>query len=1006
MSHQRLIDELRGHRGPTAKTLDEHFEQAGPEAWWRLCDVARGYPGLITDDVVDWIIARVDSHPRGVFLVLLNLAARDERRRSRMVELYREIMPKHPGAALGIAGHHLFEHHHLMSREWIDFARARFDQDPEGAWGVYACACSYEVEFVQTSDIDWFESRRAAAPNYYFRSMFCLAGHWPDRASDLLGRVLRAFPETPAAAIEETGWARDRKHLLTPALIAAVLERFAEKPDKAWEFFDGACKTDPALFDDVLLNSLEAKATSEPGSIFSILRHLMDVQGDRLPSLLDRYVPLIRRHPAAGIQSVRYSFQRDEIRKFRPDLVKAVCAGFAAAPYYAYEILWHCIEDRPELVGTPEVEAALLAIPHATNRAFGFFKELLTRRPEFTREATLALFECLAQEPVHRAFVRAEEMDAITAISQAAHIKTGLENALREPPRIGSRRARAFMAIMFRQKLRARRHVLLEALRYAAQVVLWRKIPRSDLEPDREDSEKYSPIWDFLMFIIDHASDDAISTAAAERFLEGAFQLHYLCRTGAEHDEFLRKFNLGYPPHRPFPAGAEFLDADPSLARLYSLVLDLGARFAAEPRLAPLEAFAGRREAATRELAAIETQLRKADDAKRRRLEERQKSLRFEVDCWSNPEYARAFADPAVESALSEGARALLRREKKDLAKHLRDALRSEAIRIAVAAVEQSRVELYRHRLRDALGRDVDIHQIEPKILSAFLWFQAIGGMANNTKYLRRLIEDRIAKRPHDWLRTEPAALEWAERVRGKQPGIQLDRWRAPFSRDFQYRPKDALAEKKRRIKADLVQARSLLEKAGAKGIASESYEELHEKLKEIRAGIPEEKKDEKEGAVRKLKPVDPAVLEEIEMNLQRVRLAEQTPDSDFEGKITLTVETDPFEILFMGEYGFASCLSLRGSNAWSAVSNAVDIDKIIVWAKEPAGNVVGRRLLALIPDGILTFRTYTNRHGMALDPFFEEFIKDYAAHCGARIVHGGRAGPLLSDRWYDDGAI
>jgi len=223
--------------------------------------------------------------------------------------------------------------------------------------------------------------------------------------------------------------------------------------------------------------------------------------------------------------------------------VKAVCEGFAQAPYYAYELLWHCATDRPELVGPPEVEAALRNIEHATNRAFGFFRELIKLRPEFTRECTLALFESLAREPVNRAFVRDEEIESLIAISQAAHIKTGLESALREPPRVGSRRARALMAIMFRQKLRARRHVLLEALRYAAKVVLWRKEP----------AEKYSPLWDFVMFIIDNSGEDAVSTAAAERFLEGAFQLHYLCTTGAEHEEFLRNLDTGHPPARPFP---------------------------------------------------------------------------------------------------------------------------------------------------------------------------------------------------------------------------------------------------------------------------------------------------------------------------------------------------------------------------------------------------------------------------------------------------------------------
>ena len=98
------------------------------------------------------------------------------------------------------------------------------------------------------------------------------------------------------------------------------------------------------------------------------------------------------------------------------------------------------------------------------------------------------------------------------------------------------------------------------------------------------------------------------------------------------------------------------------------------------------------------------------------------------------------------------------------------------------------------------------------------------------------------------------------------------------------------------------------------------------------------------------------AIVEEIANNLERIRIATQQEDeSDYEGKIPLEVETDPFDMLFMGEYGFASCLSLRGSNAWSAVSNAIDIDKAIVWARDPAGNIVGRRLIALTPDGLVS---------------------------------------------------
>lgn len=993
MTHEQLISRMRSHRGPEAASLEEYFTNSGADVFHRMADVARSSPGLIDDVAVDWAMSRAAGSPGSVFAILVNLMAKAPERRAALLARCRSLLDAHPGPVLHSAGYWFHEFHPLLDEGWLAAADRLFDRDPEGAWGIFEAASMYESELITPALIESFEARRAAMPLDYFVSLVSLARQQPE----LLVRVLRAFPDHPAQAVEGTSFAaRSEASLQTPEIMAAMLLHFAANPEKAWEFFDGAVRTRPEIFDDAMLDALTARTDIDPGRIFGILGHLLEKTPDRTTRLMDRYVELVRRHPEKGVHSVRYEFQGDGIRRVRPDLVKAVCAGFPHGPYYAYEFLWDCAKLRPELIGPPEIDAALANIEHATNRAFGFFNALLKLRPDFTRECTLALFESLAREPVNRAFTRDEEIQELIAISEAATFKTGLEIGLREPPRVGSRRARALMAILFRQKLRARRHVLFEALRYAAKVVLWRKEP----------AEKFSPVWDFVMFIIDNSGDDAVSTAAAERFLEGAFQLHYLCATAAEHEKFLRHLDTGHPPAQPFPPGTEFLEADADLAHLYRLVLDLGRRFGTEPRIVPLQEFARRREAAESELRVLREQAAGADAARRKKLEERQRSLERQVACWNDPAYGRAFGSPEAVRTLSEEARTLLKREKKDLAKQLRDTLRAEAIRIAVAAVDRSRLELYRNRLKEALGRDVDLDEVEPKILPAFLWFQAISGLRNNTKHLRRLIEDRIAKRPHDWLRTEPEVVRWSEAVKKGQPDVVLDRWRAPYSKEFQYRPKDALAEKRRRIKADLAQARALLEKAGAKGIGSESYEELAEKLAEVKGPPPVE--TEKEGEEKKPKPpaADPAVIAEIEMNLERVRLSEATPDSDFEGRILLTVETDPFEILFMGEYGFASCLSLRGSNAWSAVSNAIDIDKAIIWAKEPGGNVVGRRLLALTPGGVLVFRTYTNRHGLALDRVFDEFVGEYAAHCGTKVTHGGHAGPLLSDRWYDDGAI
>jgi len=61
----------------------------------------------------------------------------------------------------------------------------------------------------------------------------------------------------------------------------------------------------------------------------------------------------------------------------------------------------------------------------------------------------------------------------------------------------------------------------------------------------------------------------------------------------------------------------------------------------------------------------------------------------------------------------------------------------------------------------------------------------------------------------------------------------------------------------------------------------------------------------------------------------------------------------------------------MHGPYFWNDISNAIDIDKVIVWAKEPGINIVGRRLIAITPKGIVSYRTYANRHGLALGSVF-----------------------------------
>jgi len=828
-----------------------------------------------------------------------------------------------------------------------------------------------------------------------------------DENHRFLADVIDHFKDFPIEAIDAASFVvGNRPKIATTEIIGKICEHFQENPEKSWEFFNRASASLPHLFEFPLISILLNKADENPGEIFSVLNHcILDSRNDR-ESLLELYSKMVRKYPAKGIDSAKYHFQTDRIVLIRQHLLEAIASGFATAAYPGYDMLQRCCDHRPELIRMQEIDCAIANIEHASNYAFGFFHKILTKLPQFTNECTIALFDCLAREPVHRAFMRAEELETIIAISDAAQIRTGLEQAMREPPKKGSRRARALMAIMFRQKLRSHRHLLLEALRYAGTVVMQRKIVVNPGTPaEHEDSEKYSPIWDFLMFIIDNSGDDNNSTAAAERFLEGTYQLQYLYGNGNEHRLFLSKLAIGNAKPKELPHAVGFLAQYHEFKNAYDLLNDISSRFSIPYTITAIEQFMKREQDSQQELTRLRLELVQADASRKTRMAERERKLSLQLSCWKNPTFRNAFFDNNLADGLSEEEKSFLKNEKKNLIKNALDSVHAESVRVAITAVDRIRFDLYRLRVKEFTDCDVSVESIDQKILPAFLWFSAIQGMPNNIKYLKRLIEDRLTFRPHQWLRTEEPVVKWAEAVTKNHPLIKLDHWRAPFSQEIKYRAQDSKTEKARRLAIDLKQTRGLLEKAGAQEIAADSYAIYHDLYEELKLR-GQKTEPEPSGTTPAYTAVDPILLEEIAMNLERIRMMEKSPESDYTGALNFSVESDPFEILFMGEYGFSSCLSLRGINAWSAVSNAIDFDKTVVWAKEPGGNVVGRRLLALTPEGLLTYNTYTNKNGLSLNHFFDAFIDSYASHCGVTRIHKGHPVALLSDRWYDDGSI
>ena len=120
--------------------------------------------------------------------------------------------------------------------------------------------------------------------------------------------------------------------------------------------------------------------------------------------------------------------------------------------------------------------------------------------------------------------------------------------------------------------------------------------------------------------------------------------------------------------------------------------------------------------------------------------------------------------------------------------------------------------------------------------------------------------------------------------------------------------------------------------------------------------------------------------------------------------RLHLRLEDDPLEVFRMGAH-FQTCLSPGGINYYSVFTNAADINKRVLYARDDAGKVVGRSLLAITATGMMVrFDAY--RHDGSLD--FEQictgFAEDLARRMGTELVSFGRVPTLVGADWYDDG--
>jgi len=531
----------------------------------------------------------------------------------------------------------------------------------------------------------------------------------------------------------------------------------------------------------------------------------------------------------------------------------------------------------------------------------------------------------------------------IVTIAHASHVKRSFAEELRRPTNGGNPAARDLMAMIFRERNQRLQGLWLEAMDKALD---------------------WDHVWDFFVLLLENPiSRKDMSTDAAERFLDGTYRLAFLLSPHEFRQAVYENVDMTDAKPKPYGGKLAFLDKD-GIPELRGKVEILAERLGEKVVLEPVDEFLGRGKAMEEEARSLQEHLSKEMDPEKKvkmskRLENLQSRLK---DLDSMPE--RALND--VRAAVA-----------RDLRAHL--------AKLSDILMVTSRKEAVRRASKRVLGYETNLWETDEKVYPALLMAEKLGG--NNRKYLIRLIEDRLNGREHDWLWTEPPVIKWIESVKKAWPEVDMGKWRHPFTRTYNYSKGMTEEAKNQRIAEELAQVRERMKAIDIKIQDNDGHAELLGKL---------EKADAKHAAV----------VSELKDDLERIRKFMVAPVTDFEGDIILEVESDPFQYLFMGEYGFASCLSMQGSNFWGCVSNAIDIDKCVIWLKDPHGNSLARRLIALTPQGMVSYRTYSNRQALSSGGFFRKFIREYAKHCGVGTAKEAKPHALLSDRWYDDGTV
>lgn len=123
---------------------------------------------------------------------------------------------------------------------------------------------------------------------------------------------------------------------------------------------------------------------------------------------------------------------------------------------------------------------------------------------------------------------------------------------------------------------------------------------------------------------------------------------------------------------------------------------------------------------------------------------------------------------------------------------------------------------------------------------------------------------------------------------------------------------------------------------------------------------------------------------------------------------LTLELERDPIRVLRMGA-PWGTCLSPWDFNFFSAVTNAVDLDKQVVYGRDAKGRIQARCLVAIgrSTEGdaaLIAFYPYAHDEELGFRELMDRYAGELADAMGLPRATRAKVSPLVCPHWYDDG--